>query len=179
MFAGSTAAAGRLAAIASAFALSAALATPFAAAAASAPAQVAAAPVAAAPGGACGSVEVDSANSKDVLADENCFSKAYATCDPAMFAVAWHGSDASVARTFQTMRDANSDTCEVAEVVDHYKGSTLASSNTYLCNDVKQGGDGLTFKNCGADGDVFVPANLTAANARQLITIAYARQQAA
>jgi len=173
MFAGSTAAAGRFAAIASAFALSVAMAAPFAAAASTAPAAVAAAPVAAAPGGACGSLEIGSASSKDVLAAESCFSKAYSTCDAATIAVAYHGTDAAVARTFETMRSANSDMCEVAEIVDHYKGSTLSSSSTYLCNDVKQAADGMTFKNCGADGDVFVPADLTAANAKQLVTIAY------
>jgi len=167
MLAGPKAAVCRLAAIAVSSALCAMLAGPLTASAYPAPA------VAAAPDSACGSVEIGSAQSKDVLADENCFSKAWSTCDAAMFSVAYHGSDAAVTRTFETMRSANSDQCEVAEVVDRYKGSTLASSDTYLCNDIKQASDGLNFYNCGAEGTVWVPTNLTAQNAGRLMTVAF------
>ena len=80
MFAGPKAAVCRLAAIAVSSALCAMLAGPLSAAAYPAPASVAAA------GGGCGSVEIGSSNTKDVLADENCFSKAWSTCDAAMFA---------------------------------------------------------------------------------------------
>jgi hypothetical protein len=164
----------RVAAAVAAFSLCIALIAPMAAAAYPAPAQMAASI-----GGACGNVEIGNSDSSSVLAAENCFSKAFNTCDAAMFSVAYHGGDAGVARTFQTMRSANSDQCEVAEVVDHYKGSNIASSDTYLCNDVKQGGDGLTFTNCGADGTVFVPANLTATNAQKLLTVSFKPRQTA
>lgn len=138
------------------------------------PAAAAASPITvAAAGGACGNVEIGTTGSKDVLAAENCFSGAYSTCDAAMFSVAYHGGDAGVARTFETMRSANSDGCEVAEIIDHYKGANVASSDTYLCSDVKQGADGLTFMRCGADGDVFVPADLSSPNAKKLLTVAY------
>jgi hypothetical protein len=125
-------------------------------------------------GGACGSLEIGSSGSKDVLAAENCFSKAYTNCDAALISVGYHGGDAGVSRTFETMRNQNSDACQIAEVVDHYKGSNVASSDTYLCNDVKQAGDGLTFKNCGAEGDVFVPTDLGSSSAKKLMTLAYA-----
>lgn len=170
MFAGHKTAVYRLAAIAVSSTLCAMIALPLSAAAYPTPA-----PVAAAADGGCGSVEIGNSNSKDVLADENCFSTAWTHCDAAMFSVGYHGSAASVTRTFETMRSANSDQCEVAEVVDRYKGSTLASSDTYLCTDIKQTGDGLNFYNCGADGTVWVPADLTATNAGRLITIAFAK----
>ena len=70
-------------------------------------------------GGACGSLEIGSSASKDVLAAENCFSKAYTTCDTALISVGYHGGDAGVSRTFETMRNQNSDSCQIAEVVDH------------------------------------------------------------
>ncbi len=174
MLAGLSVGVHRLAGAAAALSLCTALIAPIGAAASPAPAQMAASI-----GGACGSVEVGNSNSAAVLAAENCFSQAFNTCDAAMFSVAYHGGDAGVARTFQTMRSANSDQCEVAEVVDHYKGSNIASSDTYLCNDVKQGGDGLTFTNCGADGTVFVPANLTATNAQKLLTVSFQARQTA
>jgi len=167
MLAGPKAAACRLAAIAVSSALCAVLAGPLTASAYPAPA------VAAAADSGCGSVEIGNSNSKDVLADENCFSKAWAACDAAMFSVGYHGSNAAVTRTFQTMRSANSDQCEVAEVVDRYKGATLASSDTYLCNDIKQASDGLNFYNCGADGNVWVPTDLTAQSAGRLMTVAF------
>ena len=169
MFASPKAAVCRLAATVVSSTLCAMLVAPLSAAAYPAPA-----PVTAAADSGCGSVEVGNSNSKDVLADENCFSKAWTNCDAAMFSVAYHGSDAGVTRTFETMRSANSDQCEVAEVVDHYKGTALAKSDTYLCTDLKQAGDGLNFYNCGAEGNVFVPADLTTSSAGKLITTAFA-----
>src|SRR5215468_2890430 len=149
MLAGSNIGVRRIAAAAAASALFATLLSYVPANAYPAPAKVAA-------GGTCGNVEIGSTGSKDVQAAEACFSSAYATCDAARFAVAYHGGDAGVTRTFKTMRSANTDGCTVAEVVDHYKGSTLAASDTYLCSAMKAGADGVTFQSCGADGDVFV-----------------------
>ncbi|HME81475.1 MAG TPA: hypothetical protein VKF82_05315 [Candidatus Eremiobacteraceae bacterium] len=163
----------RVAAAAAALSLCTALIAPMTAAASPTPARMVADG-----GGVCGSLEIGNSNSAAVLAAENCFSKAFTNCDAAVISVAYHGGDAGVARTFQTMR-TNTDSCEVAEVVDHYKGSNVASSDTYLCNDVKQGGDGLTFTNCGADGTVFVPANLTASNSQKLLTISFKYRQTA
>lgn len=128
--------------------------------------QVAGAPA----GGVCGTVEIGSTGSKDVQAAENCFSSAYANCDSAMFSVGFHGSTAGVARTFETMRSANDDSCNVAEVVDHYNGSALASSDTYVCKALKSASDGITFQNCGANGDVFVPTDLSSASAKKLLS---------
>lgn len=136
------------------------------------PATVAAAPA----GGACGSLEIGSTGNKDVQAAESCFSSAYTNCDSAMLSVAFHGSDAGVARTFETMRSANNDSCNVAEIVDHYKGSAVASSDTYLCTAMKSGSDGITFQGCGADGDVFVPTDLSAASAKKLLSSSVAFQ---
>jgi hypothetical protein len=137
-----------------------------------APAQVAAAPA----GGTCGSLEIGSAGSKDVQAAESCFSSAYTNCDNAMFSVAFHGADTGVARTFETMRSANDGSCSVAEVVDHFKGTALASSDTYLCSAMKSGSDGITFERCGADGDVFVPTDLSGASAKKLLSAGIAFQ---
>jgi hypothetical protein len=166
MFAGTSTRVRRIMTAAAAFAVLASLASTY-------PAGAAAAPTPAA-GGGCGSVTIGSSGSADVLKAENCFSNAYATCDDARFSVAFQGADAGVARTFVTMHDDANSKCEVAEIVDHLKGSTVASSDTYLCNDARQSSDGLTFKNCGAEGDVFVPADLTSASAKRLLTIAFA-----
>lgn len=132
---------------------------------------IAKAPVAvAAAGGACGSLNVGASSSSDVMAAENCFSHAYASCDSAALSVTYKGAADGVARTFQTFRSSNDDSCQVAEVVDHFKGGSLATSDTYLCANVKQASDGITFVACGKDGDVFVPADLTSASARHLMT---------
>jgi hypothetical protein len=162
----------RVAAAAAASALFAALLAYMPANAYPTPANVAAAPA----GGVCGSLEIGSTGSKDVQAAESCFSSAYNNCDSAMFSVAYHGSDNGVARTFQTMRSANNDSCNVAEVVDHFKGTSIASSDTYLCSAMKSGSDGITFERCGADGDVFVPTDLSAASAKKLLSSSVAFQ---
>jgi hypothetical protein len=172
MLAGSNIGVRRIAAAAAASALFATLLSYVPANANPAPAKVASAPA----GGTCGNVEIGSTGSKDVQAAETCFSSAYATCDAAMFAVAYHGGDAGVTRTFETMRSANTDGCTVAEVVDHYKGSTLAESDTYLCSAMKTGADGVTFQRCGADGDVFVPTDLSSAGAKKLMSSSIAFQ---
>ena len=124
----------------------------------------------AAVGGACGSLNVGASSGNDVTAAENCFSHAYASCDSAMLSVTYTGAADGVARTFQTFRSANDDSCQIAEVVDHFKAGSLASSDTYLCASVHQSNDGITFVSCGKDGDVFVPADLTSASARRLMT---------
>jgi hypothetical protein len=172
MLAGSSFGIGRIATAVAASALFAALLGFVPANAYPAPAKVAAAPA----GGACGSLEIGSTGSKDVQAAESCFSSAYANCDSAMFSVAFHGSDAGVARTFETMRSANDGSCNVAEVVDHFKGTAIASSDTYLCTAMRSGSDGITFERCGADGDVFVPTDLSAASAKKLLSSSIAFQ---
>ena len=161
MLAGSNIGVRRIAAAAAASALFATLLSCVPANAYPTPAKVAAAPA----GGTCGNVEIGSSGSKDVQ-----------TCDAAMFAVAYHGSDAAVTRTFETMRSANTDGCTVAEVVDHYKGSTLAQSDTFLCSAMKSGADGVTFQSCGADGDIFVPTDLSSAGAKKLMSSSVAFQ---
>jgi hypothetical protein len=166
MLAGSSFGVRRILIAAAASALFAALLGSMPAGAYSAPATVAAAPA----GGACGSLEIGSTGSKDVQAAESCFSTAYTSCDAATFSVAYHTPDAGVGRTFETMRSANDDSCNVAEVVDHFKGTALASSDTYLCSGMKAASDGITFQRCGADGDVFVPTDLSAASAKKLLT---------
>jgi hypothetical protein len=175
MLAGFSSSVSRIAAGAAASALFVALLASVPANAYPTSANVAAAPA----GGACGSLEIGSTGSKDVQAAESCFSSAYTNCDAAMFSVAFHGADAGVARTFQTMRSANDDSCNVAEVVDHFKGTALASSDTYLCSAMKAGSDGITFQRCGADGDVFVPTDLSSASAKKLLSSSVAfRSQA-
>jgi hypothetical protein len=165
-----TQAAGRVAFVAAAAALCATL---FVSAPASA-SPTAPGSMAAAVGGACGSLNVGATSSGDVMAAENCFSHAYASCDSAMLSVTYSGAADGVARTFQTMRSANDDSCQVAEVVDHFRGGALAQSDTFLCAGVKQATDGITFVQCGKDGDVLIPADLTSASAKRLMTAALA-----
>ena len=172
MLAGSYIGVRRIAAAAAASALFAAFMSYVPANASPAPAAVAAAPA----GGTCGSVEIGTSGSKDVQAAESCFSGAYSSCDAAMMSVAYHGADAGVTRTFETMRSANTDGCTVAEVVDHYKGTNLASSDTFLCSAMKAGTDGITFQGCGADGDVFVPTDLSSSGAKKLMSSSVAFQ---
>ena len=129
-------------------------------------------------GGACGSVEIGATSSKDAWAAYNCFSAAYSSCDAANLSIGYHVGAGGVARTFVTVRNVNDGFCNVAEVVDRYNGPNVKSSDTYLCNEMHQSSDGLTFVKCGTDGDVFVPGDLSSASAQKLITIAVSYQPA-
>jgi len=165
--------AGTLAADRFAFAAAAALCATLLSLAPAAASPTASAPVAAAQS-ACGSLDIGASSSKDVSAAENCFSHAYAGCDGAQFSVAYKGDAAGVARTFEMYRSANDDSCQLVEVVDHFKSGLLTSSDTYLCASVRQAADGITFTKCGPEGDVFVPMDLSSASAKRLMTAAIA-----
>jgi len=165
--------AGTLAADRFAFAAAAALCATLLSLAPAAASPTAASPVAVAQS-ACGSLDIGASSSTDVSAAENCFSHAYAGCDGATFSVAYKGAADGVARTFEMFRSANDDSCQLVEVVDHFKAGLLTSSDTYLCASVRQAADGITFTKCGPEGDVFVPMDLSSASAKRLMTAAIA-----
>jgi hypothetical protein len=111
--------------------------------------------------GACGTVRIgmQASTSKDSWAAQNCFSKAFANCDAATLFVTYGGVDAGVRRTFTTLRSDFDGSCQVADIVEHYRMPNYSQSNTYLCSSVSQTTDGLVFAKCGGDGDVMVPGD--------------------
>ncbi|HXM18049.1 MAG TPA: hypothetical protein VN934_04500 [Candidatus Tumulicola sp.] len=111
--------------------------------------------------GTCGSVRIglQATTSKDAWAAQTCFSKAFAKCDPATLFVSFGGVDSGVRRTFTTLTSNFDGTCQVVDVVEHYRVPNYSQSDTYLCSSVSQTSDGLIFTRCGADGDVMVPTD--------------------
>jgi hypothetical protein len=143
--------------------IAAALAACSLAAVGAAPAQTAAAI-----GGACGSVSIGQLNptsKQDAWTAQTCFAKAFSTCDNASLLVSYGSVDTGVRRTFTTLRSDFDNSCQVVDIVEHYRVPNYSKSDTYLCAALSQTADGLVFTKCGDDGDVMVPFDPTSPKA--------------
>ena len=112
----------------------------------------------------CGTVHVAAGrvlpgDAATATAAEDCFARAYATCQPSVLTYTSMGVDTGATQTFSASRVNGA--CALKDVVQGYTangGGKTFPSQTYTCASVEQQADGLLFTSCGAAGDVLVPA---------------------
>lgn len=116
----------------------------------------------------CGSVDLSASNNGDAAKAFDCFSAAFARCNPATLVAS--GQDAAIATTWTFTTVDSEHGCSVAETIERGTGNNK-TTDAFLCRGVSRDKDGLHITGCGGSKDVSLRLSSTLGAAPQPVAV--------